>query len=133
MEMSASGPYGPNMGMRSDSVIRLGTWPTKSLALVDGDDPVAVELSSEVPDLAAAFAAVEREEGVGADSCISGITMVGEAPIAAAAAALGLRCCGCRVAGDLGDLVAVTADERDDMEGNTSLSGRIPGVVLVEP
>ena len=101
--------------------------------MVDDDDPVAVELSSKVPDLAAAFAAVAREEEGGADSCISGIAMVGEAPTAAAAAALGLRCCGCRVAGDLGDLVAVTADERDDMEGNTSLSGRIPGVVLVEP
>jgi len=32
MEMSWRGPYGPNNGMRSDSVTRLGTWPTKSLA-----------------------------------------------------------------------------------------------------
>ena len=94
--------------------MRLGTWPTKSLALVDDDDdgdPVPVELSSKVPDFAA------------------------EAPTAAAAAAavLGLRCCGFSVAGDLGDLVAVTADEREAMEGKASFSGSIPGVLLVEP
>ena len=122
MEMSASGPYGPKMGMRSDSVIRLGTWPTKSLALVD-DDPVSVELSSKVPDLAAA--AVAREDDLGADSCISGITLVGAATAAGAAV---LRCCGCSVAGDLGDLAAVMADEREDMDGMASFSGKMPGV-----
>ena len=125
MEMSASGPYGPKMGMRSDSVIRLGTWPTKSLALVD-DDPVSVELSIKVPDLAAA--AVAREDDLGADSCISGIILVGAATAAGAAV---LRCCGCSVAGDLGDLgdlAAVMADEREDMDGMASFSGKMPGV-----
>lgn len=93
---------------------------------MDGD-PAADEISSKAPGLAAAAAAMAKEEEVGPDSCISGIAVFG------AAVAAVLRCCGCRVAGDLGDLAAVTEDERDDMDGMTSFSGRMLGVLLVEP
>jgi len=99
MEMSARAPYGPKMGMRSDSVIRLGTWPTKSLAVaavvvlvvvLEEEDWVlaGLDVGDAVADgsaKAAASAAVAKED-LGAlpciatvvvdDSCISGIVVV---------------------------------------------------------
>ena len=97
MEMSARGPYGPKMGIRSDSVIRLGTWPTKSLALV----AVVVVVAPVVVDVAWPLLVADApttagpeelptaggaNEDIATDSCISGIA------VEEAAAADDVRC-----------------------------------------